>query len=62
MAHTSKIGRTVDYVSGRNRYIGYLISLGLYSFKGVKSDWIVRTEVHGIWQSLYLMHLEPRHM
>lgn len=28
------IGRTVDYVSGRNRYIGYLISLGLYSFKG----------------------------
>ena len=30
------IGRTVDYVSGRNRYIGYLISLGMYSFKGVK--------------------------
>ena len=30
------IGCTVDYVSGRNRYIGYLISLGLYSFKGVK--------------------------
>lgn len=31
-----KIGCTVDYVAGRNRYIGYLISLGLYSFKGVK--------------------------
>ena len=31
-----KIGRTVDYVAGRNRYIGYLISLGMYSFKGVK--------------------------
>ena len=31
-----KVGCTVDYVSGRNRYIGYLISLGLYSFKGVK--------------------------
>ena len=30
------IGRTVDYVAGRNRYIGYLISLGMYSFKGVK--------------------------
>jgi len=28
------IGRTVDYVAGRNRYIGYLISLGMYSFKG----------------------------
>lgn len=30
------IGRTVDYVSGRNRYIGYLISLGVYSFKGLR--------------------------
>ena len=35
-AHKEKIGRTVDYVSGRNRYVGYLISLGMYSFKGVK--------------------------
>ncbi|MCD8068334.1 MAG: phosphoglucosamine mutase [Lachnospiraceae bacterium] len=30
------VGRTVDYFSGRSRYIGYLISLGIYSFKGVK--------------------------
>lgn len=30
------IGRTVDYVAGRNRYIAYLISLGLFSFRGVK--------------------------
>ena len=35
-AHKDKIGCTVDYVSGRNRYIGYLISLGVYSFKGKK--------------------------
>ena len=35
-AHKEKIGCTVDYVSGRNRYIGYLISLGMYSFRGVK--------------------------
>ena len=31
-----KIGCSIDYVSGRNRYIGYLISLGVYSFRGVK--------------------------
>ena len=31
-----RVGVSVDYVSGRNRYIGYLISLGLYSFKGIK--------------------------
>ena len=36
VAHKNEIGRTVDYVAGRNRYIGYLISLGMYSFKGVK--------------------------
>lgn len=35
-AHKDQIGCTVDYVSGRNRYIGYLISLGVYSFKGKK--------------------------
>ena len=35
-AHRENIGRTVDYVAGRNRYIGYLISLGLYSFRGKK--------------------------
>ena len=31
-----KVGCSVDYVAGRNRYIGYLISLGLFSFKGLK--------------------------
>ncbi len=35
-AKGEKIGRSVDYVSGRNRYIGYLISLGMYSFRGMK--------------------------
>ena len=36
VADGSKIGRTVDYVAGRNRYIGYLISMSRYSFKDVK--------------------------
>ena len=35
-AKKEHIGRTVDYEAGRNRYVGYLISLGMYSFKGVK--------------------------
>lgn len=30
------IGRTVDYVSGRNRYIGHLISLSTCSYKGLR--------------------------
>lgn len=33
---TRNVGRTVDYVAGRNRYIGYLISMSKYSFKNVK--------------------------
>ncbi len=36
VAEREDIGRTVDYVSGRNRYIGYLISMSKYSFKDVK--------------------------
>ena len=35
-AKGDKIGRTVDYIAGRNRYVGYLISLGVYSFRGMK--------------------------
>ncbi len=33
---TRNVGRTVDYVAGRNRYIGYLISLSKFGFKNVK--------------------------
>ena len=32
----NKIGRTVDYVLGRNRYTGYLISLSRHSYKGLR--------------------------
>lgn len=34
LAEDRDIGRASDYSAGRNRYIGYLISLALYSFKG----------------------------
>lgn len=34
LAERDRIGRTVDYAAGRNRYIGYLISLATRSFKG----------------------------
>ena len=35
-ATREKIGRTIDYSAGRNRYIGYLISLATRSYKGKK--------------------------
>ena len=62
------IGRTVDYVAGRNRYIGYLISLGLYSFKGLKigldcangSSWnIAKSVFDALGAQTYVMGAEP---
>ena len=35
-ATDERIGRTVDYAAGRNRYIGFLISLATRSYKGKK--------------------------
>ncbi len=34
LAQEDSIGAVVDHSAGRNRYIGYLISLAVYSFKG----------------------------
>ena len=36
VADGQNIGRTVDYVAGRNRYIGYLISMSKFSFKNIR--------------------------
>ena len=35
-ATREKIGSTVDYTAGRNRYMGYLMSLAIYSFKDMR--------------------------
>ena len=36
LAHREKIGAIVDFISGRNRYVGYLISLASHSYKHLK--------------------------
>ncbi len=36
LAHRQEIGSIVDFVSGRNRYVGYLISLASHSYKHLK--------------------------
>ena len=53
LATGADIGRTIDYSAGRNRYIGYLISLSTHSYKGVKigldcangSTWMIAKSV-----------------
>ena len=68
LAKREQIGRTVDYVSGRNRYIGYLISLGLHSFKGMKvgldcangSSWnIAKSVFDALGAKTYVINAEP---
>ncbi len=67
-AEKDKIGRTIDYISGRNRYIGYLISLGLYSFRGMKigldcangSAWnIAKSVFDALGAKTYVINAEP---
>ena len=67
-AHRDKIGRTVDYVAGRNRYMGYLISLGIYSFKGIKvgldcangSSWnIAKAVFDALGADTYVINNQP---
>lgn len=67
-AHRDRIGCTVDYVSGRNRYVGYLISLGVYSFKGMKvgldcangSSWnIAKAVFDALGAKTYVINADP---
>ena len=68
MADRHEIGRMVDYVAGRNRYIGFLISLSQYSFKGVKvgldvangAAWqIAKGVFDALGAKVYVMNDEP---
>ena len=67
-AHREHIGCTVDYVAGRNRYMGYLISLGIYSFKGIKvgldcangSSWnIAKSVFDALGADTYVINNKP---
>lgn len=67
-AKKEKIGSTVDYVAGRNHYMGYLISLGLFSFRGMKvgldcangSAWsIAKSVFDALGADTYVINAEP---
>lgn len=63
-----RIGKTVDYASGRNRYIAYLISLGIYSFRGMRvgldcangSAWnIAKSVFEALGAKVYVINASP---
>lgn len=67
-ATKEKIGCTVDYAAGRNRYMGYLMSLAIYSFKGIRvgidasngSAWTLAKSVFdALGAKTYVINAEP---
>lgn len=67
-ATKEKIGCTVDYAAGRNRYMGYLMSLGVYSFKGMRvgldaangSAWTLAKSIFdALGAKTYVINAEP---
>ena len=68
MATCEKIGRTVDYIAGRNRYVGYLISLAINSYKNIRvgldcangSTWSIAKNVFdALGAKTYVINNEP---
>ena len=65
---TRNIGKTVDYVAGRNRYIGYLISLSRFSFRDKRvgldcangASWAIAKSVFdALGAKTYVINAEP---
>ena len=67
-AEGKNIGRTVDYIAGRNRYTGHLISLSTCSYKGLRvgldgangSAWqLARSVFDALGAKTYVIGAEP---
>ena len=68
LAQREGIGRTVDFSAGRNRYIGYLISLAIRSYKGMRvgldcangSAWMIAKSVFdALGAKTYVINAQP---
>jgi phosphoglucosamine mutase len=68
LATGENIGRTVDYVAGRNRYIGHLIALATRSFKNTRvgldcangsASSIAKSVFDALGAKTYVIHNEP---
>ncbi len=68
LARGSDIGRVIDYAAGRNRYIGYIISLATCSYRGMKvgldcangSTWqIAKSVFDALGAQTYVINNQP---
>lgn len=67
-ATKEQIGLTVDHIAGRNRYVGYLISLAIHSFRSVRvgldcangSAWMIAKNVFdALGAQTYVINNQP---
>ena len=67
-ATREELGQTCDYAAGRNRYVGYLISLATRSYRGMRigldcangSAWMIAPNVfNALGAKTYVIHNEP---
>ena len=70
-ATRDKIGRVIDYVAGRNRYVGYLISIAAHSYSEKRigldcangSSWMIAKSVfEALGANVYIVGNEPEGM
>lgn len=68
LARRERVGGIVDYVAGRNRYVGYLISVASHSYRSLKvgldcangSSWMIAKAVFdALGAQTYLMGASP---
>jgi phosphoglucosamine mutase len=68
LATGGEIGAITDYVAGRNRYVGYLISLAAHSFRGLRigldcangSSWMIaRSVFEALGAKVYVINDRP---
>ncbi len=67
-AHREKIGSIVDYFAGRNRYMGYLISIASHSYRNLRigldcangASWMIaRSVFNALGAQTYVIGAEP---
>ena len=68
LAYRDRVGCIVDHVSGRNRYLGYLVSLAAHSYKNLKigldcangASWMLAKALFGaLGAQTYVVGAEP---
>lgn len=68
LSHGADIGQIVDYAAGRNRYVGYLISLAAHSYRSLRigldcangSSWMIAKAVfEALGARTYIINADP---